>query len=69
MFLDDYNCAICGEDIEEPLEDLFLHSSFASQCWSSLNLCSDLNLLSPLLISEIFRGNLQVPFFMEIIIS
>jgi len=36
-----------GEDIEEPLEDLFLHSSFASQyCWSSLNLGSDLNILS-----------------------
>ena len=67
MFLEDYNCAICGEEIEETLEHLFLHCNFASQCWTTLNVESDLN-LDPLQILDRFRSILQVPFFMEIII-
>jgi hypothetical protein len=67
MVLEDYNCAVCGQELEETLEHLFLHCNFTSQCWSSLNLDSDLN-QDPLQILENFRANLQVPFFMEIII-
>ena len=36
-------------------------------CWATLNLNSELN-LNPLQILEIFISDLQVPFFVEIII-
>ena len=66
--LEDYGCAVCRTGLEETVEHLFLKCPFSIQCWASLNLNSPIN-LQHLQILEVFRTRLQVPFFMEIIIS
>ena len=67
MVLEDYGCAICATGIEESVEHLFLRCLFAVQCWRTLGLNSTRN-IEPLLLMEVFKSRLNVPFFMEIII-
>lgn len=68
MFLEDYNCAICIHSLEETLQHLFLDCTFATTMWNTLGLnvhYTD----DPLDIIVSFRYQLNVTFFMEIIIS
>ena len=67
MELQDYNCAICQDLVEESLSHLFIGCPFATSCWNWLQLEVDhqLDFMQNL---ELFRRQLQVPFFPEIII-
>lgn len=67
MLLNDYTFVVCGSGHIETLNHLFLSCNFAAQCWASLNLVSNVD-LDPFIILENFKADLQVPFFMEIII-
>jgi hypothetical protein len=67
MTLQDYSCIFCQGNIEESLTHLFLTCPFAIQCWAWLNTQVDLS-LDPFENLQNFKGQLQVPFFMEIII-
>jgi hypothetical protein len=53
--------------LDESLAHLFLVCPFAIQCWAWINVQVDQS-LSPFQILESFKAQLQVPFFMEIII-
>lgn len=67
MKLSDYNCVLCTASVEESLSPLFLECPFANQCWAWKNLQIDQQ-LDPFQILQSFKNQLQVPFFMEIII-
>jgi hypothetical protein len=68
MYLEDYSCVFCSLGFEEDLCHLFFHCPFAVSCWFILNLLvpntSDLESLL-----QNFRIQLQIPFFMEVIIT
>lgn len=68
MALDVYNCAICSIGTEETLIHLFLDCPFAISCWSTLGLFI-LNPNDPFQTIASFRDQLNLPFFMEVIIS
>jgi hypothetical protein len=34
--LQSYSCVLCGVNVEETLEHIFLHCSFARNCWQHL---------------------------------
>ena len=67
MFLQSYNCVLCNELVEETVEHLFLHCEFAKECWSIIGLTIPLGQES-FQILDSFRRQLNVQFFMEIII-
>jgi hypothetical protein len=67
MALDSYNCVLCTENVEETIEHLFLHCSFATQCWSLLNLDIPSNSTFPDIVIH-FKSSLQSQFFMVVII-
>ena len=67
MFLPSYNCVLCSAITEETLVHLFHHCPFAKSCWQSLHLQAPAD-LHPYKTLRSFKGQLQVPFFMEIII-
>jgi hypothetical protein len=67
MSLQSYNCVLCDESVEETVQHLFLHCSFAKQCWNLLGL-SVPSAMQPFQILDLFRRQLNVQFFMEIII-
>ena len=58
---------LCNLSVEETVEHLFLHCEFAKACWSLLGLVVPSS-LDPFQIMEHFKAQLNVPFFMEIII-
>jgi hypothetical protein len=64
--LQDYNCILFNGTTEETLFHLFLDCPF-STCWAWLQIQIDSS-LEPFQIIESFRDQLQVPFFMEVII-
>jgi len=66
MELPDYNCVHCNTPTEETLEHLFLHCPFAHNCWASINLFVGNS--NPFVTLEQFRDQLNVPFFMDVII-
>jgi hypothetical protein len=68
MFLEDYNYVLCNTSTEETLQHLFLNCPFAKDMWSTLGLDSRSS-VDPMQVLEAFRGQLNVPFFMEIITS
>lgn len=68
MVLQDYNCVLCSHNIEESLFHLFFDCPFAMACWYSLNLVIPVN-CTPLQIFEAFKAQLQIPFFLEIIVT
>nr|TKW00511.1 LOW QUALITY PROTEIN: hypothetical protein SEVIR_8G113900v2 [Setaria viridis] len=67
MFLLSYDCVLCHHGVEETLFHLLLGCSFAQECWIHLGIFANL-LDEPYDILESFKQQLQVPFFMEIII-
>ena len=67
MELHDYNCVLCNQITEESVFHLLIGCPFATACWNWLGL--QINHQGDLLHwLESFRGQLHVPFFMEIII-
>ena len=67
MALDSYDCVLCNENVEETVEHLFLHCSFANQCWHFLNL--DIPDNSNVLEAVVhLRNILQSQFFMTVVI-
>jgi len=67
MILPDYNCVLCAGTTDETLRHLFLDCPFANQCWNWINVQID-HQLDPFQIIQSLKAQLQVPFFMEIII-
>lgn len=67
MALDDYNCVLCSSLVEEGLDHLFLHCSFARQCWDTLSLDIQPNSSFPTVVSS-FRVKMQSQFFMVAVI-
>ena len=66
--LEDYNCVLCNNSTEESLHHLFLECPFAMALWNSLGLIICLS-ANPFKAIVSFRNQLNVPFFMEVIIS
>ncbi|KAG2652889.1 hypothetical protein PVAP13_1NG391519 [Panicum virgatum] len=56
----------CNQSVEESLAHLFLHCSFAQSCWSSIGL--NIGQQDPFSTLDNLRAQLNVPFFVEIII-
>lgn len=67
MVLQDYCCVLCNAVVEEALLHLFLNCPFAIQCWAIINIQVDQS-LGPFENLQSFRNQLQVPFFMEVIV-
>jgi hypothetical protein len=67
MPLPSYDCVLCGFDTEETVEHLFLHCVFAKTCWSLVGITVP-SALDPFRILEDVKLQLNVPFFMEIIV-
>jgi hypothetical protein len=67
MDLEDYNCILCTNQVEEIVEHLFISCPFAQDCWRLLNLNVD-HRIGPFPNLESLRNQLSCPFFMEIII-
>lgn len=68
MVLGDYNYVLCDLALEESLIHLFLACPFSRDCWITLGLVIQ-NLADPFGTLHSFRQQLQVPFFMEIIVT
>jgi len=62
-----YSRLLCNLSVEETDEHRFLHCEFAKACWSLLGLVVPPS-LDPFQIMKHFKAQLNVPFFMEIII-
>jgi hypothetical protein len=67
MDLPSYNCVLWNNQIEESLQHLFILCPFASACCNLVNvqISSDLD---PFECLDQFNQQLNMPFFMEIII-
>lgn len=67
MELQDYDCVLCTSSTEETISHLLIKCPFASSCWNwiGLQVNDQLDLFQNL---ELFTRQLQVPFFMEVII-
>jgi len=66
MILPDYNCVCCANQVEESSEHLFIHCPFAQSCWATLGI--QVGQDDPFSTLEQIKLQLNVPFFMEIII-
>nr|TKW01980.1 hypothetical protein SEVIR_8G214200v2 [Setaria viridis] len=67
MELPSYSCVLCMHNIEETLFHLLLECPFAQECWINISLFADLT-EEPYNILNSFRIQLQVNFFMEVIV-
>nr|TKW01373.1 hypothetical protein SEVIR_8G175700v2 [Setaria viridis] len=67
MALPSYSCVLCQHDNEETLFHLLLQCPFAQECWINISLFANLT-DEPYTILTSFKTQLQVPFFMEIIV-
>nr|TKW21616.1 hypothetical protein SEVIR_4G130700v2 [Setaria viridis] len=67
MFLPPYDCVLCTQGVEEDLFHLLIGCPFAQLCWINIGLFANLD-HEPYVVLESFKAELQVPFFMEIII-
>jgi len=68
MSLQDYNCVLCAQGVEESLFHLMFDCPFAMAFWNTLNLLVLIS-SSPLQIFEAFKTQLHLPFFMEILVT
>ena len=68
MVLDDYNCVLSNSTLEESLIHLFLACPFSSSCWATLGLVIQ-QPADPLGTLVSFKNQLQLPFFMKIIVT
>ena len=66
MALPSYFCVCFNLSVEESLTHLFLHCPFAQGCWSTIGL--NVEQSNPFTTLDILRNQLNVPFFMEVII-
>ena len=66
MELPAYNCVCCPLMVDESLVHLFLHCPFAQSCWNGLGLIIGHN--NPFITLEQLKDQLNLPFFMEIIV-
>ena len=66
MALPSYFCVCCNLSVEESISHLFLHCMFARSCWSSIGL--NIGQSDPFTTLKQLRNQLNVPFFMEVII-
>ena len=62
MHLQSYDCVLCNEPFEEMVEHLFLHCSFARDCWNLVGIQVP-TAAQPLEILESFKTQLGVSFF------
>lgn len=62
-----FSCVLCMGSVEESLYHLFLGCPFVIQCWAWINIQVDTS-LDPFQNLQNFKDQLQVPFFMEIVI-
>jgi hypothetical protein len=67
MFLQSYNYALCENSVEETVDHLFLHCGIAKDCWIWIGLVVPQS-QGPFQVLADFRRQLNVPFFMEIIV-
>lgn len=67
MFLQSYDCVLCDSSVEETVDHFFLHYDLARECWNLLGLTVPQS-QGPFQILENFKAQLNIPFFMEIII-
>lgn len=67
MALDDYNCVLRTNSVEESRDHLFLHCPFVEQCWHLLHLHIN-NPGNPFQALLDFKNQLHVPFFMDVVI-
>lgn len=67
MTLPNFNYVLCNGSIEESLIHLFLDCPFAIQCWAWINVQVEQS-ADPFQNLDNFKVQLQVPFFMEIIV-
>ena len=67
MNLQNFNCVLCVGTTEESLLHLFLGCPFAFQCWNRMGIQVD-PAVGPFQNLQNLKNQLQVPFFMEIII-
>jgi hypothetical protein len=68
MHLAEYHCVLCHQAIDEDLLHLFFHCPFSIACWYTLRVLVP-NSDDTCSIIESFRNQLNLPFFMEIIIT
>lgn len=68
MALDDYNCVLCTQALEESLVHLILDCLFSRSCWATLGLVIQSS-SDPFGTLASFKSQLQLPFFMEIIVT
>ena len=66
MILPSYDCVCCNLGIDESLTHLFFSCPFAQACWIRLNIV--LVELDPVLAMEEIRDQINLPFFMDIMI-
>ena len=66
MELPNYSCVCCTHQIEESTTHLFIHCDFSQDCQTKLGLM--VNQVDPFTTLDHFRIQLNVPFFLEIII-
>lgn len=65
--LPSFNCVLCNNNLEETFDHLFIHCDLVRLCWGLLGLMINSS-HSSFQNFENFRRQLNVPFFMEIII-
>jgi len=63
MQLESYNCVVCNLSAEETSAHLFLNCPFAKQCWSSIGISFQGNIIATEAILEI-RSQANNRFFM-----
>ena len=67
MILQSHDCVLCNQNSRETLEHLFLVCPFATQFWASLALTVPTFQDHTEVVAS-FRQQLNIPFFMEVII-
>jgi len=67
MQLESYNCELCNQGTEETIDHLFLHCTFAQQCWGIINsaVSNNSGIFHNL---NVLKSQLHSQFFMEAII-
>lgn len=68
LFIEDYNCIVCGMQVLEARDCLFLHCPFAQLYWSYFVLLGHPLIMVFKLKLLIFKEILGVPFALEIIV-
>ena len=67
MILPYYNCVCCQHGTVENIVPLFVTCPFATACWGAMSL--QVWFAEPFSVREDFCLQLQVPFFMDILIT